>query len=126
MSKELQDWLRQAPFKMKRELAGKVKEQADKLASAVRAAAPVKTGALRDSVVVRRTRNELKFFVMAGGNTTTKSVRAGASVPYDYARAVEFGTQERPAHPFFYNTARALEPEIREALEEAVAEAINK
>jgi HK97 gp10 family phage protein len=126
VSKELQAWLRQAPFKMKRELAGKVKAQAEKLASAVRAAAPVESGALRDSIAVRRTRNELKFFVTGGGNLTTTDIRAGAGVSYDYARAVEFGTTKMPAHPFFYSTARALEPEIQQALEEAVAEALNK
>lgn len=126
MSKELQNWLRSAPFRMKRELAAKVKEQADKLADAVRQAAPVKTGALRDSIAARRTRNQLKFYVTAGGNTTVADVRAGSGVAYDYSRAVEFGTRTRPAHPFFYTTARGMEGEIREALEEAVAEAINK
>lgn len=126
MSKELQQWLRQAPFRMKRELAAKVKEQADKLADAMRAAAPVKTGKLRDSITVRRTRNALKFYVTAGGNATTTEIRAGAGVAFDYSRAVEFGTSERSAHPFFYTTARAMEAEIQQALQDAVGEFINR
>lgn len=124
MSKELQQWLRQAPFKAKRELAAKVKEQADRLADAIRNAAPVKTGALRNSIQVRRTRNELKFYVTAGGNDTSKEVRAGSGVGIDYALHLEYGTSKMRAHPFFYPTARMMEAEINAALEKAVAETI--
>lgn len=121
---ELQKWMFQATFKARRELAVKVKEQADKLAGAIRDAAPVKTGALRDSVKVRRTRNQLKFYVTVGGDETNVSVRDGTSVAFDYSRAVEYGTKNRPAHAFIYPTARAMEDEINEALQEAVADAL--
>lgn len=124
MSKELQQWLRQAPFKARRELAEKVKAQADRLADAIRNAAPVKTGALRNSIQVRRTRNQLKFYVTAGGDQTGKEVRAGSGVVVDYALHLEYGTSKMSAHPFFYPTARAMEGEIQAALEQAVAETI--
>lgn len=126
MSQELQDWLRGASFRMKRDLAGKIKAQADRLAGAIKAAAPVRTGRLRDSIKVRRTRNDLKFYVTGGGFDTSLDVRKGSGVEYDYARALEFGTSKMPAQPFFYPTARALADDIRSEIEQAVAEALGK
>ncbi|UGX98232.1 HK97 gp10 family phage protein [Bradyrhizobium barranii subsp. barranii] len=123
---ELQSWFSGLSFKLKRELAGKLKEQADELASAIKAEAPVVSGTLRDSVKVRRRRNELELEVVAGGETTSKEIRAGAGVDYDYALAIEYGTTERPAEPFFYNTARKLMPEIQENIEQAVADVLAK
>lgn len=124
MSKELQQWLKQAPFRARRELAEKIKAQAERLADAIRNAVPVKTGALRKSIQVRRTRNELKFYVTAGGDETGKEVRAGSGVATDYALHLEYGTTKMRAQPFFYPTARAMEGEIHAALEQAVAETI--
>lgn len=123
---ELQSWFSGLSFKLKRELAGKLKQQADELAAAIKAEAPVETGTLRDSVKVRRRRNELELDVVAGGQATSKEIRAGAGVDYDYALAIEFGTTARPAEPFFYNTARELMPEIRENIEQAVADVLDK
>lgn len=122
---ELQDWLRQAPFKAKRELAEKIQAQADRLADAIRQAAPVKTGKLRDSIKVRRTRNELKFYVTAGGTETTTEVRKGSGISTDYVLHVEYGTSKMSPRPFFYPTARALEADIQQQLEKAVAEALD-
>ncbi|MBR0881847.1 HK97 gp10 family phage protein [Bradyrhizobium japonicum] len=123
---ELQSWFSGLSYKLKRELAGKLKEQADELASAIKAEAPVVSGTLRDSVKVRRRRNELELEVVAGGETTSKEIRAGAGVDYDYALAIEYGTTERPAEPFFYNTARKLMPDIQENIEQAVADVLAK
>ncbi|MET4721914.1 HK97 gp10 family phage protein [Bradyrhizobium japonicum] len=123
---ELQSWFSGLSFKLKRELAGKLKEQADELADAIKAEAPVVSGTLRDSVKVRRRRNELELEVVAGGETTSKEIRAGAGVDYDYALAIEYGTTERPAEPFFYTTARKLMPEIQENIEQAVADVLAK
>jgi len=145
MSDELQQWMRSADMRMKRELAGVVKAQADRLADAIRAAAPVKTGALRDSIRVRRTRKELRFVVTASvtreyarnvryerevaiGSGDTQGIARGTAggVTYDYARAVEFGSQHVPANPFFYNTARELADDIQAELEAAVGELISR
>lgn len=126
MSKELQDWLRSVPLRMKRDLAKKIKEQADLLAAAMRQKVPVKSGALRDSIAVRRTRDELKLYVTAGGDKTTREIRAGSGVNYDYARGVEFGTTKMPAEPFFYSTARSMEGDFRRALDSTVAETLDK
>ena len=114
----------QLSFKLRRQIAEAIKAEADRLADAIKAAAPVKTGKLRDSVKVRRTRNELKLYVTAGGEETTKEVRSGSGVEYDYALATEYGTSKENAQPFFYPTARELEPSIRENIEQAVSEAL--
>lgn len=143
---EMQRYIADLPFKVKRELVTTIKSEADKLADAVKAAAPVATGALRDSVKVRRTRNDLTLFVTAGGEATTKyydratgyesevvidgrdnSGKAkqadGQGVGYDYAMAVEYGTQDESAQPFFYPTVRAMENEINQNIEAAVERA---
>jgi HK97 gp10 family phage protein len=123
---ELQSWFSGLSFKLKRELATALKEQADELAAAIKAEAPVVSGTLRDSVKVRRRRNELELEVVAGGQSTSKEIRKGAGVDYDYALAVEYGTTARPAEPFFYNTARERMPEIQENIEQAVADVLAK
>lgn len=122
---EVQGWFDGLSYKLKRELAAKIKEQADDLASAIKEAAPVKTGALRDSVKVRRKRNDLDLEVTAGGDTTTKEVRKGGG-DYDYALATEYGTVNETAQPFFYNTARELMPDIQQNIEDAVADVLSK
>lgn len=121
---EFERQIGQLSFKMRRQIAEAIKAEADRLADAIKAAAPVKTGKLRDSVKVRRTRNELTLYVTAGGEETTKEVRSGSGVEYDYALATEYGTSKENAQPFFYPTARELEPSIRENIEQAVSEAL--
>src|SRR5690349_12486336 len=98
---EMSRYFDHLPFAVKRQLAEAIKVEADKLAEAIRAETPVDTGALRDSVQVRRRRGDLSLEVVAGGDLTTKEVREGSGVSYDYALAIEYGTNERPAEPFF-------------------------
>lgn len=111
-------------FRAKRELVEAVQAEAERLAEAIKAAAPVKTGALRDSIKVRRQRGGLSFVVSAGGDATTKEIRGGSGEPYDYAAAVEFGTGREHAEPFFFPTIRAMQDEIRANLQAAVLRAI--
>jgi HK97 gp10 family phage protein len=52
---------------------------------------PVKTGALRDSIVARpETGKDAAILITAGGG------------PVQYADDVEFGTTSRPAQPYFF------------------------
>jgi HK97 gp10 family phage protein len=122
---DLQSWFGDLSFKVKRKLAGKIKEEADRLAAAIQDAAPVLSGKLRDSVKVRRKRNDLDLEVTAGGEDTTKEVTKGSGVDYDYALATEFGTTNEDAQPFFYPTYRSMQEDIRQNIADAVAEAIN-
>lgn len=144
-------WLDGLSFKVKKKLARTIKEQADMLASAIKAAAPRgDTGNLAESVQVRRKKNDLYLDVTAGGDLTTKNydrgtdydspvivdgrdnsgkakvpVGQGHGVSYDYALANEFGTVKEEAQPFFYNTYREHAADIRQAIDDAVDEAVN-
>lgn len=126
MSKELQTWFRQMPMRSKRDLARGIREIANELAEEIREAAPVgSTGNLRSSVTVRRGRNELELYVEAGGSETTKEVREGSGVDYDYALAQEFGTSKMDANPFFYTTYRDVRDEYRQKIADLVAEVVS-
>lgn len=126
-----------------------IRAEAGKLADAVKSAAPVKTGALRDSVKVRRTRNDLTLYVEAGGAATTKyydrdtgyerevvidgrsnegiaKQADGAGVSYDYSMAIEYGATDHPAEPFFFPTIRAMEDSINANIEAAVEKALSE
>ncbi len=122
---DVQDWFSGLSFKVKKQLAQTIRDEADKLATAIKAAAPRKSGALQGSVQVRRKKNDVDLEVTAGGDATTKQVRAGSGISYDYARAVEFGSVKAPAEPFFFNTYRAMAPEIRQNIEDAIQKALN-
>lgn len=148
---DLQRWFDRLPYKVKRDLARKIKTEADGLAEAIDAVAPRgPTGNLAISVKVRRKKNDLDLEVTAGGDLTTKTYGrsidydsavvvdgrdnsgkvkvakgGGAGVEYDYALANEYGTAEMDAQPFFWPTYRDRAPQIRENIEEAVVEAIN-
>jgi len=122
----LQGWFKALPYKVKRDLAGRMREIAQGLADDIEDAAPELSGRLKRTVKVRRKRKELEFEVTAGGDETTKELRAGSGVTYDYALASEFGTAHQEAQPWFYSTYRAREADIREEIEDAVNDAISK
>lgn len=148
---DVQSWFEALPRKLQREVAGVIKDEADRLASAIKAAAPRRTGALAESVQVRRKRNTLDFEVTAGGDATTKMYGrdtdyssaviidgrdnsgkskvvkgGGEGVSYDYALAAEFGTSKEEAEPFFYPTYRAMADEIRQNIEDGIADIVGK
>lgn len=123
---DLQEFFKSAPTRVKRKLAARLRANADRVAGAIKQAAPHgETGKLAESVQVRRGRNTLELEVTAGGETTTKEVRAGSGVQYDYALANEFGTSNMPAQPFFWPTWRRLEPDVRADIEAAIEEALS-
>jgi HK97 gp10 family phage protein len=148
---DVQDWFSGLSYKVKRKLAATLKEEAEGLRAAIEEVAPKgDTGNLAVSVKVRRKKNELDLEVTAGGDLTTKTygrgtdydsavvvdgrdnsgkskvaVGQGSGVTYDYALASEFGTSKEEAQPFFYPTFRARQAGIRQAIDDAVDEAIN-
>ncbi|MGD9846145.1 MAG: HK97-gp10 family putative phage morphogenesis protein [Variibacter sp.] len=146
---DLQRYLGDLPFKVKRELVTAIRAEADKLAAEIKAAAPQgETGHLAESVRVRRKRNELELEVLAGGPLTTKDYgrkaryerevvigsgdtegidrvdEGGYGVTYDYALAAEFGTRHQPAEPFFYSTYQEKREGIMENINAAVERAL--
>lgn len=127
MADDLQSFQKQIgalPIKLKRHLATAIAVEADRLANAIKAAAPVDTGKLRDSVKVRRTKRDLTLEVTAGGDATIHGKR-GPGGEADYALFEEYGTRQKPAHPFFYSTARQMQPEIESNIRKAVEDVLN-
>jgi HK97 gp10 family phage protein len=116
---DLDKYLDNLPGKLRDELSAVVRDEAETLAEAQRAALraqlqePDETGALEASVQVISGAHDLEFVIQAGGNAT-------ADGGYDRAMAFEFGTSRQPARPFFYSTARERQPGIRDRIANAV------
>lgn len=125
---ELDSYLRNSPDRIRAELSGVVQEQAQMLSDAQAAAllsmeeAPEETGNLHASCQVVPGADDLEFIVQAGGELTTKEVREGSGVAYDYAEAFEYGTLRQHARPFFWSTYR----EKREGIEQAIRDAVER
>lgn len=69
--------------------------------------------------------NDLEWIVQAGGALTTKEVREGSGVQYDYALGFEFGTSRQAARPFFFNTYEAMREDLQQAIADGVSEVLN-
>jgi hypothetical protein len=129
-NQDLQDYLNSLPDKLREPLANVIREQADLLSAAQRQAlqsleqSPEETGDLEASCVVVPGSSDLEVFVQAGGAATTKQIREGSGVPYDYALAFEFGTSHQPARPFFYSSYNSLRDQMQDAINEAVSEVL--
>jgi HK97 gp10 family phage protein len=71
------------------------------------------TGNLASSIRKEPGKTPTVVQVMAGGLLTTRKV---GGKPYDYARAVEFGTERVAAQPFFFPTYRLMRKSMRSAM----------
>ncbi|WP_165421307.1 HK97-gp10 family putative phage morphogenesis protein [Bradyrhizobium sp. Leo170] len=126
---DLEAYFKALPDQLTERLSDAVLKQAFRLSDAQREAlqaleASPETGALEASCTVAPGADDLEYIVQAGGDMTTREVRDGSGVPYDYAEAFEFGTSRQPARPFFWPTYRAMKDDIHEAINEAVSEAL--
>lgn len=128
---ELQDYLERLPDNVQDKVADTLKEQAQLLSDAQRAAlqsleqSPDETGDLEASCQVVIGDDPLDVHVVAGGDLTTKEVRDGSGEPFDYAVSFNFGSSHQPAREFFYSTYRAMKNDIDEAVSKSIQEAIN-
>ncbi|WP_407192520.1 hypothetical protein [Bradyrhizobium sp. STM 3566] len=127
---DLDAYLQSLPDQLTEHLSDVLREQAFRLSDAQRAALrgleqSAETGALEASCTVAPGENQLEYLVQAGGDMTTKPVREGSGVEYDYALAFEFGTSRQPARPFFYNTYEAMRDDMQQAINDAVSEVLN-
>lgn len=93
-----------------------IQGEAQTLAAAMRQKANEhrKSGKTVASIEVHATDRPGRVRITAGGDLTTKEVRGGSGVAYDYTRAEEFGTVDTDAVPFFYNTYRARKRGIKQ------------
>lgn len=131
MADDLDAYLNALPDKIREQLSDVILQQAFLLSDAQRQALQSLeqtdlTGALEASCTVARGENDLEFIVQAGGDLTTKEVRDGSGVPYDYAEAFEFGTSRQAARPFFWPTYRASRDQMQEAIDDAVNEVLDQ
>lgn len=123
-SKRLAARLAKIPIEVRAAAAAEALLQAQRLGQAIASAAPSDEGALRASVRVTAGQRGDRFYVRAGGPTTTRPVRKGQSARYDYALAVEHGTEKMKRRPFFYPTARAARKFIRAGIEHEIKKAV--
>lgn len=114
------------PKKVREAAERQLDVNADELVAAQRVAAPEKEGALRDSIRKEDASGEGRVAraVRAGGKTTTRPVRKGATATYDYALAQELGTEKMPANPFFYPPYRAKRRKFKARIGTAIRRAI--
>jgi hypothetical protein len=101
--------------------------QANELAGNIKAAAPVRTGALRDSVRVKDVSTsdgtKLSALVIAGGPKTTKRESSG---PHDYSVTTEYGSVKEAPEPFFFSTFRLYKQQGLEQFKETLDQTIDE
>lgn len=98
--------------------------QADKLIETMEQVAPRgETGDLKISIKKIPGSKDTIVRVIAGGPLTTEG---GARGPYDYSRAVEFGTLHMPAEPFFFPTYRLMRNKMRSTMKRKITASIKK
>lgn len=125
---DLEEYLDSLPDALADQLAGVIREQAERLSAAQRARLkeleqpPEDTGDLEQSCTVIDGANDLEVIVVAGGDLTTKEIREGSGVEYDYALAFEYGTSKQPARSFFHSTYNEMKDDMQENINDAANE----
>ncbi len=116
------------PGQIKPAIKQALDKNADQLMSLQKNLVPVgETGVLASTIRKEQGALELSVVVKAGGEKTTKKIREdakGGAPDYDYANAVEFGTEHAAAHPFFFPAFRALKKTMKSRLSRAISAAI--
>jgi hypothetical protein len=95
-------------------------ELINQMGSKVAAMIPVDTGNLKSTVRVVTDAARGRASLLVGGPKTTRKVRAGAAVDYDYAVGVEYGTQKMKAQPYFWPQWRIIKPKAKKRNREDV------
>lgn len=122
----LQQQLRRIPKEAKAEIRKALDTAADQIVATQKGFSPVEDGTLRNSIrhsPVSEATGRLAVTIEAGGAATTRPVREGQSATYDYALAKEFGTQDGPAHPFFFPGYRANKKRAKARINRAIKKA---
>jgi HK97 gp10 family phage protein len=82
------------------------------------------TGNLANSIRKEPGKKKTVVVIKAGGASTTRHARDGKS--YDYARAVEFGTEHVSAQPFFFPTFRLMRKKLRSSMRNKITKRIKE
>lgn len=103
------------------------KNAADLVATMKGLAAVSKDSGTLQSTITHRDdsdRGGISQRISAGGSATTRPVRKGAKAFYDYANAVEYGTSDTQATPFFWPAWRLMRRRLRSRMTRATKKAV--
>lgn len=133
--------LARVPAAARAAIDAEIEKQAGQIVTNMRLKAPVGTGTLRRSIGWKK--GVMRATIMAGGEPTAKDSGAGVvrsfflgirdglrgrktrkDGKYDYAFAVEFGTQKMKAQPFFFPTWRRARGSAGKAIKASIKKAI--
>jgi len=108
------------------EIAKALEASAEEMAATARRFAPVRTGALRDSIVVTPAGEATPAHSQPGGAHVvpelTVAVTAG-NTKVRYAHLVEHGTVDTPAQPFFWPAYRLHKKRVKSRMSRAMGKA---
>lgn len=122
----LKQRLARVPKEAKVEIRKALTIAAEQITMTQRGFAPVEDGTLRNSIrhsPMNESGGRFGVQIEAGGPATTRIVREGQSATYDYALAKEFGTEDAPAHPFFFPGYRANKKRAKARINRAIKKA---
>ena len=111
------------PKATRAEVRGVLEQSATEMVMLAKSLAPVDDGTLQMSIHQRPGRHDLAVEVAAGGEATTREVRSGSGVDYDYSLAMEFGTSEVAERPFFWPAYRAIKKRAKGRATRAIRKA---
>jgi len=134
---KLQRRLDKIPKEIKEQVKREMERQADQIVAQMKAAVPVESGNLRNTIGwtwgrLGKGQHALAQAKNALGSEMTLTVYAGnASTRVDHgsgerqlARLIEFGTRTMKAQPFFYPVYRAKKKKARAAIRKSVGKAV--
>ena len=121
---KLQKKLERLPTVAKEQIKAAMAAQADSVVAMMKGLAPVKSGALRDSIGWTWGKAPKGSSIVAAvkaslGADMTITIYAGSHEAF-YARWQEFGTQDMPANPYFYVSWRASKKGAKRAIRKAI------
>lgn len=116
--------LKRIPPRVKKAAAAALTEGATKMVASMNTLVPRDSGKLASTIRMEMDADGLAVTIRAGGPATTKPVRDGADKTYDYALAQEFGTEDKPAHPFFWPSYRLFKKPVRAKVKRLMKKAI--
>lgn len=128
-AEQFKQLLANIPQAVAKDMQASLNEAADDLVGWLKQTVPLgKDGRHELKASVRREEGKkpLQARVMAGGDLTTKPVGKGSGDSYDYANAIEFGTKNMPAEPFFWPTYRLRKRAMRAKIARQMKAAISK
>lgn len=126
---QFRDLMETVPKHVAKELRSAIQEAGASITSAMRVGVPKGVDGRNELLASIRFgpgRHPLQIKIEAGGPTTQREVRQGASVTYDYANAIEFGTEKMIARPFFFSSYRLVKKKVRARMQKRAKNAIEQ